>query len=255
MSSPLLAVRDVSVTLGGLQILQNVSLQVQPGEVVGLIGPNGAGKTTVFNVICGFIKPDAGAVAWKGRDRHMRPHSLARLGIARTLQGVGLYDSLTVLENLMTGATRRSKSGVLSGLLASPRADAEEQEHRSRARGLLFDMGIGDTIDRLPGDLPYPLRKRVALARALMAEPELIMLDEPAGGLAQEDIDSLGALVRTWAPEKSVLLVEHHMDFVMRNCEHIYVLDAGRIIAQGGPAEVQSDPRVRAAYLGEEAHA
>jgi branched-chain amino acid transport system ATP-binding protein len=235
VTSPLLSVRDVSVNLGGLQILQDVSLQVQEGEVIGLIGPNGAGKTTVFNVISGFVKADSGTISWEGRPRHMHPHSLAGLGIARTLQGVGLFDSMSVLDNLLIGATGTS-----------------EAEARSRARGILYDMGIGDTIHRLPTDLPYPLRKRVALGRALMAQPRLLMLDEPAGGLAQEDISSLAALIKSWAPRKSVLLVEHHMDFVMQVCDHIYVLDAGRIIANDGPEEVQKDPLVRAAYLGEE---
>lgn len=253
VTSALLNVSDVSVTLGGLQILDHVSLQVEPGEIIGLIGPNGAGKTTVFNVISGFVQPTTGHVAWRGKQRHMRPHHLPRLGIARTLQGVGMFDSLTVVENLMAGATNKRRSGVIAGMLASPLEQTEAKKLRAKAVSLLEHFGIVDTAERSPADLPYPLRKRVALARALMAEPDLLMLDEPAGGLGQEDIHALAVLIRDLTPQRSVLLVEHHMDFVMDICDHIYVLDAGRIIAQGAPAEVQADPRVRAAYLGEDA--
>ena len=253
VTSALLNVSDVSVTLGGLQILDHVSLQVEPGEIIGLIGPNGAGKTTVFNVISGFVQPTTGHVAWRGKQRHMRPHHLPKLGIARTLQGVGMFDSLTVMENLVAGATSKRRSGVVSGLLASPFAQAEHRRLSDKAMALLNQLGIADTADRSPADLPYPLRKRVALARALMADPDLLMLDEPAGGLGQEDIHALAVLIRELTPQRSVLLVEHHMDFVMNVCDHIYVLDAGRIIAQGAPAQVQADPRVRAAYLGEDA--
>ena len=252
-SSSGLEVRGITVDFGRLRILDDVSLHVKPGQIVGLIGPNGAGKTTVFNVISGFVTPTSGSVVWRGKDKLMKPHQLAGLGIARTLQGVGLFDSLTVLDNLVVGATHRSRTGLLSAFTSAPRADREENARREQARGLLADLGILDTADRVPADLPYPIRKRVALARALMGEPELIMLDEPAGGLAQEDIASLALLIRTWVPQKSVLLVEHHMDFVMGICESIFVLDAGKIIAAGTPEVIQKDVRVRAAYLGEDA--
>jgi len=178
----------------------------------------------------------------------MRPHQLAGQGIARTLQGVGLFDSLSVLENVELGA--HSTTGF--GLDASRRALHRGRDIRARALQRLDELGIAQEADRMPADLPYPVRKRVALARALMGDPELVMLDEPAGGIAQADIDALAALVRGLTPGCSVLVVEHHMDFVMSVCDHIYVLDAGRIIAEGDPATIQQDPAVRAAYLGVE---
>lgn len=244
----LLSVSSVSVRLGGLQILDDVSLAVPEGAIVGLIGPNGAGKTTLFNVISGFVPVASGHIEWRGKRRTMRPHQLAGLGIARTLQGVGLFDSLTVLENVAIGA--HSTTGF--GLDASRRALHHGRDIGVRAKSLLAQFDIAGEADRLPGDLPYPVRKRVALARALMAEPTLVMLDEPAGGLAQSDIDGLAALVKGLTPQCAVLVVEHHMDFVMSTCDHIYVLDAGRIIAEGDPATIQRDSAVRAAYLGVE---
>ena len=243
-----LRVSGVSVHLGGLQILDDVSLTVPEGQIVGLIGPNGAGKTTLFNVISGFVPSTAGSVEWRGRVRHLRPHQLSGLGIARTLQGVGLFDSLTVLDNVALGA--HSTTGF--GLDSSRSALHRGRDINARALALLDQLGIADVATRLPADLPYPVRKRVALARALINEPELVLLDEPAGGIAQGDIESLAVLVRELTPKCSVLVVEHHMDFVMSVCDHIYVLDAGRIIAEGGPAAIQQDAAVRTAYLGVE---
>ncbi len=243
-----LRVSGVSVHLGGLQILDDVSLTVPEGQIVGLIGPNGAGKTTLFNVISGFVPSTAGSVEWRGRVRRMRPHQLSGLGIARTLQGVGMFDSLTVLDNVALGA--HSTTGF--GLDSSRRALHRGQDINARALALLDQLGIADVAARLPADLPYPVRKRVALARALINAPELVLLDEPAGGIAQADIEALAVLVRELTPKCSVLVVEHHMDFVMSVCDHIYVLDAGRIIAEGGPAAIQQDAAVRTAYLGVE---
>lgn len=244
----LLRVSSVSVRLGGLQILDDVSLSVPDGAIVGLIGPNGAGKTTLFNVISGFVPMVSGHIEWRGKQRRMHPHQLAGLGIARTLQGVGLFDSLTVLENVAIGA--HSTTGA--GLDASRSALHRGRDITARAQALLTQLDIADAAERFPADLPYPVRKRVALARALMAEPALVMLDEPAGGIAQADIDGLAKLVRALTPKCSVLVVEHHMDFVMSICDHIYVLDAGRIIAEGDPATIQRNTAVRAAYLGVE---
>jgi len=242
----LLRVSNISVRLGGLQILDDVSLTVPEGAIVGLIGPNGAGKTTLFNVISGFVPVSAGHIEWRDKQRTMRPHQLAGLGIARTLQGVGLFNSLTVLENVAIGA--HSTTGF--GLDASRGALHRGRDITARAQLLLTQLDIAAAAGRFPADLPYPVRKRVALARALMAEPTLVMLDEPAGGIAQSDIDGLATLVKGLTPKCSVLVVEHHMDFVMSVCDHIYVLDAGRIIAEGDPATIQQDTAVRAAYLG-----
>jgi len=251
-SAPELELEDVTVTFGGLTALAGVGLAVDAHQVHGVIGPNGAGKTTVFNVACGFVRPDRGRIVRRGRplDR-LRPHDLAGLGIARTLQGLGLFDRVTVLENVMVGADHRARSGFLAGLLALPRAARDERALREHAYAVLDGLGIADVADRYPPSLPYPVRKKVALARALAAEPDLLLLDEPASGLSAAEIDDLGETVRELATRMSVLLVEHHVDLVMRVCDTITVLDFGRVIARGTPAEVRDDPAVLAAYLGE----
>jgi branched-chain amino acid transport system ATP-binding protein len=249
----LLQLRDVTVRFGGLTALDSVSFDVPQGRVTGVIGPNGAGKTTVFNVICGFVRPAAGELSWRGEPlgRH-RPHDLARLGIARTLQGLGLFPGLTALQNVMVGAERHARAGFVSALLALPRSDRDEAALRERALGLLAELGIAEVAGRLPGELPYGVQKRVALARALAAEPDLLLLDEPAAGLSATEIGELAALIRRLREDMSVVLVEHHMDLVMDVCDDVVVLDFGRLIARGDPGRVRDDPLVVAAYLGDE---
>jgi branched-chain amino acid transport system ATP-binding protein len=252
----MLRVDGVTVRFGGLTALDDVSLDAEAGEVVGVIGPNGAGKTTLFNVICGFVRPDAGRVAWRDRPlERVRPHELARHGIARTLQGVGLFPGLTAAENVMIGAQRTARAGVVAALLGLPRSDRDERRLREMALAALDELGVAELADRLPGELPFPMAKRVALARALVSEPDLLLLDEPAGGLGASDIDELVTRVRGLKGRRTVLLVEHHMDFVMTVCDRVVVLDFGRRIAAGEPAAVQADPRVVDAYLGVEAGA
>jgi branched-chain amino acid transport system ATP-binding protein len=247
-----LELRDVSVRFGGIAALSGVSLTARPGRVLGVIGPNGAGKTTLFNVACGFVRPDAGTILWGGQElRGLRPHQLARLGIARTLQGLGLFGRMTVLDNVLVGADATARAGFLSGLLALPRSGREEAQLRERALALLDELGIAAYAGRQPGSLPYAVRKKVALARALVAEPELVMLDEPASGLSEDEMAELGRLLRRLAERMSVLLVEHHMDLVMSVCDDICVLDFGKVIASGAPDDVRDDPAVLAAYLGE----
>jgi branched-chain amino acid transport system ATP-binding protein len=246
-----LRIDAVSVRFGGLTALDDVSLAVDPGEIVGVIGPNGAGKTTLFNVICGFVRPDGGDVTWGGRSlRTVRPHQLAGLGIARTLQGVGLFAGLTALENVMAGAERRRRAGLPSALLGLPRSDRDERALRAAALEALEALGVAGVADRLPGTLPFPVQKRVAFARALVARPRLILLDEPAGGLGGDDMRELGERIRGLRSDMAVLLVEHHMDLVMSVCDRVVVLDFGRRIAEGTPAQVRSDERVLDAYLG-----
>ena len=248
-----LELRSITVTFGGLTALSEVGLEVGPQQVHGVIGPNGAGKTTLFNVACGFVQPDGGEVLRRGqRIDRLRPRDLPGLGMARTLQGLGLFDRMTVLDNVMVGADHHARSGFLASLLALPRAARDERALRERALGVLDDLGIAAYAGRVPPSLPYPVRKRVALARALVAEPDLLLLDEPASGLSTEEMDELGDLVTTLAERTSVLLVEHHMDLVMRVCTEITVLDFGRVIARGTPDQVREDPAVLAAYLGEE---
>lgn len=251
---PLLAADGITVRFGGLTALDDVRLAARPRDVQGVIGPNGAGKTTLFNVCCGFVRPDAGSLTWRGREiTGLRPHRLAGLGIARTLQGLGLFDGLTVLENVMVGADRFHRSGFASALLALPMAVRDERRLRDRARQAMAEAGVLDYAGSRPGSLPYPVRKRVSLARALAAEPELLLLDEPASGLGQDQIEELGTLVRRLSERMSVVLVDHHMDLVMSICDRITVLDFGRVVAAGSPEQVRDDPAVIDAYLGEEA--
>jgi branched-chain amino acid transport system ATP-binding protein len=249
-----LAVQDVTVTFGGITALDQVSAEVVPGEVVGVIGPNGAGKTTLFNVICGFVKPDAGGLHWRGEQlTGHRPDRLAGLGIARTLQGVGLFPRLTVQENVMVGAERFRRARIGGALLGLPGSDKDEQALRERADAALGRLDCVDIGSRLPTTLPFAVQKRVALARALVSEPELLMLDEPAGGLGADELKELGALIRELRSSMAVMLVEHHMDLVMSICDRVIVLDFGRVIAAGEPDTVKRDPQVLEAYLGREA--
>ncbi|GAA4378543.1 ABC transporter ATP-binding protein [Nocardioides caricicola] len=246
------AIRGVTVRFGGLTALSEVSLTAAPHEVLGVIGPNGAGKTTLFNVACGFVRPDEGTLHWRGEDRPaLRPHDLAGLGIARTLQGLGLFDKMTVLDNVLVGADRAAAAGFWSGLLGLRRSTRDEAALRGRAMSALDELGVASYAARYPGSLPYALRKKVALARALVAEPDLLLLDEPASGLSDEEMAELGERLRALTDRMAIMLVEHHMDLVMSVCDRLVVLDFGKVIATGTPADVKDDPAVRAAYLGE----
>jgi branched-chain amino acid transport system ATP-binding protein len=243
----------ISVAFGGVTALSDVSLTVDPGQVHGLIGPNGAGKTTMFNVACGLVRPGDGRITWRGSElRRLRPAQLTRLGISRTLQGVGLFPGMTVLENVMVGAHRHARAGFFSALFAIPTADRDEERLRRRAMDALAELEATEYAGRYPGSLPYPVQKRVALARALVAEPELLLLDEPASGLSEDEMHELGELIQVLSGRMSVLLVEHHMDLVMRVCDRITVLDSGRQIAAGTPEEIRADPAVTEAYLGDD---
>jgi branched-chain amino acid transport system ATP-binding protein len=247
----ILAVSDVSVRFGGLTALDAVSLTVDPGQVLGVIGPNGAGKTTLLNVLCGFIRPDEGEVLLDGRRYHdLRPHRLAGLGIARTLQGVGLFGSLSAVENVMIGANCRVSAGFWSALLGLPRSGRDERRLRQEAAEALDRVGAGGAAGQRPGELSFGMRKRVALARALAARPKLLLLDEPASGLAEDELAELGGLIRELAAETSLVIVEHHMDLMMSVCDSLVVLDFGKVISRGSPQVIQADPAVTAAYLG-----
>jgi branched-chain amino acid transport system ATP-binding protein len=251
---PGLALDGIGVRFGGLVALDGVSLTVEPGQIVGIIGPNGAGKTTLFNVVCGFVRAQGGTMTWAGRPLRPKPERLARLGIARTLQGIGLFAGLTVLENVMVGASGAARAGFWPALFALPASDRDERALRAAAMACLSELGVAGYAGRLPESLPYPVRKRVGLARALVSRPRLLLLDEPAGGLGGSDIDELADLIRA-LPDRpdggcAVMLVEHHMDLVMRVCEHVVVLDFGRVIAAGPPDRIRDDPAVADAYLG-----
>jgi len=245
----LLAVDGVNVNFGGLKALSDVHCRVNPGEVVGLIGPNGAGKTTLFNVLSGIVKPDSGVLTLNGVERDwLAPDELVSHRISRTLQGVGLFGDLTVLENVMIGAEVDAKAGLLRSILGASKKS--EDELRQRAHIALENSYCADIANRRADSLPYPITKRVAIARALVSNPQLLLLDEPAGGLGPQDIDWMKSLIRNIRSRTSVLIVEHHMDVVMNVCDRIYVLNFGQLIAEGTPVEVRENPAVIAAYLG-----
>lgn len=235
-SPPRLEVSGLTVTFGGLTALDDVSFTVADGETVALIGPNGAGKTTVFNAVCGLVRTRRGRIRVGGAPVPSSATGLLGAGVSRTLQGLGLFDHLTVLENVLVPLTSVRPDGGTS-------ADAVQE--------VLGALGLGRLAAAPAGTLPYPERKRVALARALVTRPRLLLLDEPAGGLGAADIDQLARTVRTVSDGGcAVLLVEHHVDFVMDVADRVVVLDFGHVIACGTPDEVRRDPAVEEAYLG-----
>jgi branched-chain amino acid transport system ATP-binding protein len=248
-NTPLLHAKGVSVSFGGLRALHDVHLQLNHNEVVGVIGPNGAGKTTLFNAICGLVTPDEGTFSFEGKEGSWpRTDQLADLGIARTLQGVGLFPDLTVLENVMIGAQKFAKTGLISASFG--RNTKDEAELAERSMTALERVYAGAIANRRANTLSYPDTKRVAIARALVSEPKVLMLDEPAGGLGPQDIEWMNGLIRNLTAQMSVLIVEHHMDVVMSVCDRLYVLNFGEVISSGSSDVVRRDPAVIAAYLG-----
>ncbi len=247
-ASAFLEIKGLSVNFGGLQALRDVYLDLHENEVVGVIGPNGAGKTTLFNALCGLVKPARGELLLNGTS-HKWPHTheLARLGIARTLQGVGLFGDLTVLENVMIGAHKFAHTGFVSAAFGR---NTDEVKLRDRAMLALERVYATRLANRRADTLSYPDTKRVAIARALVSEPKILMLDEPAGGLGEEDIAWMNSLIHNLKAQISILIVEHHMDVVMSVCDRLYVLNFGQVISSGAAEVVRRDPAVIAAYLG-----
>ena len=248
-SNSLLSISNLTVEFGGLRALDDVFLNLESNQVVGLIGPNGAGKTTLFNAICGLVKPTSGTLALNGQ-AHDWPatHDLTSLGISRTLQGVGLFPDLTVAENVMIGAQKFARTGLISAGFG--RNNKDERLLRERAHWALERVYAGSLSEKRADSLSYPDTKRVAIARALVSEPTILMLDEPAGGLGAQDIDWMNDLIRNLRSAMSILIVEHHMDVVMSVCDQLYVLNFGEVISSGSSETVRRDPAVIAAYLG-----
>ena len=250
----LLEIDALRLRFGGVVALDGVSFAVGAAEIRGLIGPNGAGKTSLFNCISRLYAPESGSIRWLGRRLDtLPPHALARAGIARTFQNLALFAGMSVRDNVMLGAHAVSRGGFVAAALRLPWARAQERRIGDIADGLLDEFGLRGLADRAIADVPFALRKRVELARALAASPRLLMLDEPAAGLNRAEADSLARDIQALRDRRgvSVLLVEHHMNLVMRISDRVAALDFGRCIADGTPDEVRAHPEVLRAYLGD----
>ena len=241
----------MSVRFGGVVALDGVSLTVDPHEIVGVIGPNGAGKTTLFNAVCRLVAPSTGTIRYGGRSLlTVSASRLPHLGIARTLQGLGLWPSLTVLENVIAGSPRRTP--LYADVLALPASDRRARASAASAMAILAELGIAERARDHPGSLPHGVQKRVVIARALMAQPSLLLLDEPASGLSAGEVEELIGLLRELRKRMAIALVEHHVDMVMAVSNRITVLNLGRVIASGPPAEIRANADVSTAYLGQQ---
>jgi branched-chain amino acid transport system ATP-binding protein len=240
-------------SFGGVVALEDYSIRVRSRDLIGLIGPNGAGKTTVFNLLSGVLHPDAGRILWCGTDVTNRPtHVIARLGLARTFQNIRLFPDLSVVENVMAGLHMRHGEGVWTTLLGLPRFQRAEAAIRRRAWEILELVGLQALARVRAGDLAYGDQRRVEIARALATEPRILLLDEPAAGMNPSETQAVMELIRQIHESFAiaVLVVEHDMRLIMNLCQHVQVLDRGRFLAAGTPAEIQADPAVLAAYLG-----
>jgi branched-chain amino acid transport system ATP-binding protein len=251
---PLLHVDRMNIVFGGLRAIENVSAQVNKDEFIGLIGPNGAGKTTFFNAITGYVKPSVGAIMFDGKSLTNKPPSkIANCGISRTFQNIRLFPKMTVLENVSTPMHSTPKYSVWAAMLGLPVVKRVQAETDKRAMEFIEILGLNEHRYRQAGTLPYGLQRRLEIARALAASPKLLLLDEPAAGMNNDECNELVELLREIHRmfNLTVMMIEHHIDIVLKLCSRIYVLNLGRLLAEGTPKQIQTDPKVIKAYLGE----